>query len=105
MRHPVGQVVAHPLQADPQIRLRLSVRQAQEAAIRELEAESARIMEIIRKSARAGQRGPILTLRNGALYSFWTTPDASGASHGYVAAGGPGFTGPTDTTGSGAAPK
>jgi hypothetical protein len=38
-------------------------------------------------------------LENGALYSFWVSPDASGASHGYVAAGGPGFTGPTDTVG------
>jgi hypothetical protein len=45
------------------------------------------------------------TLRNGALYSFWVSPDASGASHGYVAAGGPGFTGPTDTNGSGAGTK
>ena len=39
-------------------------------------------------------------LTNGSLYSFWVTPDANGASHGYVAAGGPGFTGPTDTIGS-----
>lgn len=38
-------------------------------------------------------------LKNGKLYSFWVTPDSSGASHGYVAAGGPGFTGPTDTVG------
>ena len=38
-------------------------------------------------------------LANGSLYSFWVTPDANGASHGYVAAGGPGFTGPTDTVG------
>ncbi len=38
-------------------------------------------------------------LRNGRLYSFWVSPNASGASHGYVAAGGPGFTGPTDTVG------
>lgn len=38
-------------------------------------------------------------LRNGRLYSFWVSPDRSGASHGYVAAGGPGFTGPTDTVG------
>jgi hypothetical protein len=30
-------------------------------------------------------------LRNGALYSFWVSPQISGASHGYVAAGGPGF--------------
>jgi hypothetical protein len=36
---------------------------------------------------------------NGALYAFWVSPDATGASHGYVAAGGPGFTGPTDTVG------
>lgn len=41
-------------------------------------------------------------LRNGSLYSFWTSPDASGASHGYVAAGGPGFTGSKDTIGSAA---
>jgi hypothetical protein len=39
------------------------------------------------------------TLRNGSLYAFWVTPDESGASHGYVAAGGPGLTGPTDTEG------
>jgi hypothetical protein len=42
------------------------------------------------------------TLRNGALYAFWVTPHESGASHGYVAAGGPGLTGPTDTEGIGA---
>jgi hypothetical protein len=41
-------------------------------------------------------------LRSGRLYSFWVSPDESGASHGYVAAGGPGFTGPTDTVGTGA---
>lgn len=35
-------------------------------------------------------------LRNGRLYSFWVTPDQSGASHGYVAAGGPGFKSPID---------
>ena len=38
-------------------------------------------------------------LRGGRLYSFWVSPERSGASHGYVAAGGPGFTGPTDTIG------
>lgn len=38
-------------------------------------------------------------LKNGALYAFWVSPDASGASHGYVAAGGPGFTSPKDTVG------
>jgi hypothetical protein len=39
------------------------------------------------------------SLSNGSLYAFWVSPDASGASHGYVAAGGPGFTGPTDIVG------
>ena len=39
------------------------------------------------------------SLRNGDLYAFWVTPDESGASHGYVAAGGPGLTGPTDAEG------
>jgi hypothetical protein len=38
-------------------------------------------------------------LKNGALYSFWVSRDASGRSDGYVAGGGPGFTGPTDTVG------
>lgn len=38
-------------------------------------------------------------LRSGSLYAFWVSPDPSGASRGYVAAGGPGFTGPTDTPG------
>ena len=38
-------------------------------------------------------------LVNGRLYSFWTSSESSGASHGYVGAGGPGFTGPTDTVG------
>ena len=38
-------------------------------------------------------------LKNGSLYAFWVSPEKSGASHGFVAAGGPGFTGPTDTVG------
>jgi hypothetical protein len=41
-------------------------------------------------------------LTNGALYSFWVSNSASGASNGYVAAGGPGFTGDVDTVGSSA---
>src|SRR5262249_40968025 len=44
-------------------------------------------------------------LRNGRLYSFWVSPAESGASRGYVASGGPGFTGPTDTVGSAAYPR
>ncbi len=39
------------------------------------------------------------TLRRGRLYAFWVSASTSGASHGYVAAGGPGFSGLTDTAG------
>ncbi len=38
-------------------------------------------------------------LESGSLYSFWVSPDESGASYGYVAAGGPGFTSNRDTVG------
>ncbi len=41
-------------------------------------------------------------LTKGQLYAFWVSPSESGASQGYVAAGGPGFVGPTDTVGSAA---
>jgi hypothetical protein len=41
------------------------------------------------------------TLTDGSLYAFWVSPDASGASYGYIGTGGPGFTGPIDTVGSG----
>ncbi len=43
-------------------------------------------------------------LRSGRLYAFWVSPARSGASYGYVAAGGPGFTGPKDTIGNAALP-
>ena len=36
-------------------------------------------------------------LTNGKLYSFWVSPNENGASNGYLAGGGPGFTGPSDT--------
>jgi hypothetical protein len=38
-------------------------------------------------------------LRQGELYSFWVSPDLSGASRGYVAGGGPGFAGSIDKEG------
>ena len=38
-------------------------------------------------------------LENGSLYAFWVSRDTSGRSDGYVAAGGPGYTGPIDTVG------
>ncbi len=43
-------------------------------------------------------------LTSGRLFSFWVSPDASGASRGYVAAGGPGFSGPLDTVGAATVP-
>ena len=41
-------------------------------------------------------------LRQGRLYAFWVSADPAGSSRGYVAAGGPGFTGPLDTVGTAA---
>lgn len=38
-------------------------------------------------------------LKNGNLYSFWVSPDISGASYGYVGAGGPGLSGSIDNVG------
>lgn len=38
-------------------------------------------------------------LAGGGIYSFWVSRDESGRSDGYVAAGGPGYAGPTDTVG------
>ena len=38
-------------------------------------------------------------LTGGKLYAFWVSPDASGASYGYVGGGGPGFRGNRDTVG------
>jgi len=40
-------------------------------------------------------------LTKGRLYAFWVSATDSGASGGYVAAGGPAFSGPTDTVGIG----
>ena len=40
------------------------------------------------------------TITSGKLYAFWVSPETSGASQGYVAAGGPGFKGAIDTVGS-----
>jgi hypothetical protein len=39
------------------------------------------------------------TLRNGSLYAFWVSQDETGRSDGYVAGGGLGLTGTTDTVG------
>lgn len=41
-------------------------------------------------------------LRRARLYAFWVSPSKTGASHGYVAAGGPGFTSSTDAVGTAA---
>jgi hypothetical protein len=55
---------------------------------------------IVRKPVRLR-----FTLTRGRLYAFWVSTDRSGASHGYIAAGGPGFTGPTDTVGTSGGPR
>ena len=39
------------------------------------------------------------TLKNASLSAFWVSKDRSGRSDGYVAGGGPGYTGMTDTVG------
>lgn len=53
-------------------------------------------------SALAGQPVRLrFHLNGGALYAFWVSPDSSGASCGYVAAGGSAYAGPIDTTGRG----
>jgi len=39
-------------------------------------------------------------LKNGRLFAFWVSPEKTGASHGYVAAGGPGFSSNRDLGGS-----
>lgn len=52
------------------------------------------------RSALAGK--PVrfrFMLRRGAFYAFWLSLDATGRSEGYVAGGGPGYTGPTNTVG------
>jgi hypothetical protein len=41
-------------------------------------------------------------MKGARLYAFWVSPERTGASHGYVGAGGPGYTGPVDTVGSAA---
>lgn len=38
-------------------------------------------------------------LKNGDLYAFWVSPSTNGESNGYVAGGGPGYTGNKDTEG------
>ncbi len=43
--------------------------------------------------------GGTFYLEGGRLYSFWVAPTQRGESRGYVAAGGPAFSGPMDTVG------
>jgi len=51
-------------------------------------------------SALAGKRVRFrFHMKAGRLFAFWVSPEVSGASHGYVAAGGPTFPGPIDTIG------
>jgi hypothetical protein len=62
------------------------------------------IMPVIWKGARLGSlAGQTVRFRfrltKGQLYSFWVSPDASGASYGYLAGGGPGYPNQRDTVG------
>jgi hypothetical protein len=57
-------------------------------------------------SALAGQ--PVrfrFELTNGSLYAFWVSKDDTGRSDGYLAGGGPGYTGVIDTVGRAALEK
>ena len=55
-------------------------------------------MEKQRNIARAKEKNVKLgfTLTNDSRYSFWITDDTNGASHGYVGADGPEFSGTRD---------
>ncbi len=55
--------------------------------------DNATLAALIGKPARLR-----FNLTNGSLYSFWITSDPTGASHGYVAAGGPDYSGTMDST-------
>jgi hypothetical protein len=55
---------------------------------------------LVRGGRPAGQV-PVL-LEQGPALCIWVSPEPSGASHGYVAAGCPGFSEPMDTLGAGA---
>ena len=51
-------------------------------------------------SGLAGQPVRIhFEVTSGSLYAFWISPDETGRSNGYVAGGGPGYTGTVDTVG------
>jgi hypothetical protein len=47
----------------------------------------------------------LFELTNASLFSFWVSTSESGASHGYLAAGAPGYGGPVDTVGIGGMPR
>jgi hypothetical protein len=98
--------------AAPQGELRVEVLDEQQHVIAPFARENSRPMQVDstrqRVSWRSAENLSALAgkqvrfrfhLRQGSLYSFWVSPDAHGASHGYVAAGGPGFDGPTDRLG------
>ena len=89
---------------DPQGELRVEVQDANGLAIapftlancREVRADST-LYEVTWSGAEdlSALIGRPVRLRfqltNGSLYAFWVSPDASGASYGYMGAGGPGY--------------
>ncbi len=96
----------------PQGELRVEVLDASGQAIEPFTAANCNAVSVDSTLAEVGWKGasdlsalrgrPVrfrFLLRQGALYAFWVSRDATGRSDGYVAGGGPGFTGMTDTVG------
>ena len=76
----------HPFTADRCVPMR------DDATLKEIKWKGARDL-----SSLAGQPVRLkFHLKDARLFAFWVSPDASGASGGYVAAGGPGFDGVRD---------
>jgi hypothetical protein len=98
VRDPSGQLLVEALDANgnviPGFSMANSVPLSVDQTLQEVTWSGAAL------SSLAGQNVKFkFYLTNGSLYSFWVTPSAQGASYGYVAAGGPGLTGTTDTVG------
>jgi predicted neuraminidase len=87
-----GEMQVELLDEDEQVVLRSSVVSGDKTKLR---------VEWLEGSDLEKWRGKNLRFRfhlaKGSLYAFWVTPDAGGASNGYLGAGGPGFDGVRDT--------
>jgi hypothetical protein len=94
---------------NPQGELRVELLDENENVIKPFSAEGCRVVRADSTRYRVTWNGekdfasvagrPVrfrFLLRAGKLYSFWVSPSASGASRGFVAAGGPGLAGAKD---------